>query len=234
MAITRIKTTDSVFTAFPGPAFNSDTSGADTLIVDPAAFLIAVNGVGAFLANTGAWTVTVNGSIVSQNSFGIFLEAGNAAVSTIKIGVDGEVQGGQGGADCIFLGSSASLNNAGTITGSGIGQAIDISAGGAHTITNSGFILGHIEDISGISNDTLHNSGTIQGVINLAGGDNTVTNSGVITGGVLNANHLSNSGIIAGGLGSGDSDDTVTNFAIVGDVIKNGIIIGAIHLNEWQ
>jgi hypothetical protein len=231
MAITKITPTTSVFTAFPGPAFNSDTSGADTLIVDPAAFLIAVNGHGAFLAHTGAWTVTVNGSIVGGGGFasGIFLDGGNAAISTIKIGVEGEV----GGTNGIFLGSSANLNNAGTITSSGFGDAIDIG-GGTHTITNSGHILGDIDDTGGISsNNTVHNSGTIEGtIILLAGGDDTVTNSGVITGSVLGANHISNSGIITGGLGGGDSDDTVTNFAIVGDIIKSGIIIGTIHLND--
>jgi hypothetical protein len=90
MAIFPITPATSRFTTVPGVnAFGppaDDTPGADTLIVDPSAFLISEFGNGAVLANTEAWTVTVNGSVVSQNSFGIILEAGNAAISTIKIG----------------------------------------------------------------------------------------------------------------------------------------------------
>jgi hypothetical protein len=69
-----------------GDAFASDTPDADTLIVDPGAFLISSNGNGANLAATFAWTVTVNGLIVSQNGVGIDLAAGNVAGSTITIG----------------------------------------------------------------------------------------------------------------------------------------------------
>jgi hypothetical protein len=56
--------------------------------------------------------VTVNGSIVSQ---------------------------GQGHDFGIFLGSSANINNAGTISGS---TGIEMFNGGTHTITNSGSING--------------------------------------------------------------------------------------------
>jgi hypothetical protein len=41
MAIFRIKTTDSVFTS-GSDAFFSDTPGADTLIVDPGAYVVAL------------------------------------------------------------------------------------------------------------------------------------------------------------------------------------------------
>jgi Ca2+-binding RTX toxin-like protein len=195
MAITKITPTTSRFkntgSAFGPPT--DDTPGADTLIVDPGAFLVstAVDGTGAFLANTGAWTVTVNGSIVSQGFDGIILDGGNAAVSTIKIGAGGAVQGHDFG---IFLGSSANINNAGTISGS---TGIEMFNGGTHTITNSGTINGTSFSIfdGGGSIDTVRNSGQILGALALRGGN-----------------------------------DTVTNFAIVGDVMKSGTIIGAIDL----
>ncbi len=99
MAIFKITPAGSVLTMttdFGVSAFASDTAGADTLIVDPSAFLIATGAGaadGAFLANTGAWTVTVNGLIVSQHDNGITLSSFDTAVSTIKIGLDGEVSG---------------------------------------------------------------------------------------------------------------------------------------------
>src|SRR4051794_28669819 len=106
MAIFHITPATSVFTNAPGAnGFDSGTPSADTLIVDPGAFLIATDGHGATLGSPGAWTVTVNGSIVSTTKIGLFLDV---AASTVTIGVNGEVQGV---GDGIFLGSSASINN---------------------------------------------------------------------------------------------------------------------------
>jgi hypothetical protein len=238
MAITKITPSTSRFTNAPntnafGPVPGDDSAGPDTLIVDPRAFLITMGfgSDGAFLANTGAWTVTVNGSVVSKDHFGIFLQAGNSAVSTIKIGVDGEVQGGNVG---IFLQSSANINNAGTIVGEVVG--ISISGGDAHTIINSGKITSRFDDAIrdiGTSNDTVRNSGQIFGTLLLGFGNDTVTNAGTITGNVdlgHNTNRLTNSGRLFGNVTAGDGADTVTDFAIVGDVIQNGTITGAISL----
>jgi Ca2+-binding RTX toxin-like protein len=193
MAIFKINVDTSVFTSTPGEsAFAADFPGPDTLIVDPNAYLISTNGDGAFLATNGAWTVTVNGSIVSQIGAGISLEAGNASVSTINVGVGGEVIGALFG---VVLGSSANLNNAGEISGTNFGVMVgDL---GQHTITNSGTIVGPIMDIIGRSNETVRNSGIINGTVDLSGGD-----------------------------------DKVTNFAVVGDVIKSGTITGTISLGS--
>jgi Ca2+-binding RTX toxin-like protein len=235
MAIFHITPATSRFTSNPGenalgpPA--DDTPGADTLIVDPGAYLISVNVNGAFLANTGAWTVTVNGSIVSQNSLGIALNFGNTAVSTIKIGVDGEVQGG----NAMLLGSSANINNAGVIAGSN-GFAIEIVDIGTHTITNSGEITASgaaAIEVFSISNDTVRNSGTINGAIELSAGTDKVTNTGTINGLISlgdGTNKLTNSGTIDGFVSGGSGADTVTNFAIIVDVIKSGTITGTIRL----
>lgn len=89
MTIFRITPDASVHTTADfSSAFNSDSPGADTLIVDSNAFLVAEGNVGkgAFLGNKGAWTVIVNGSIFSRQAVGLVLAPSNAAVSTITIG----------------------------------------------------------------------------------------------------------------------------------------------------
>jgi Peptidase M10 serralysin C terminal/RTX calcium-binding nonapeptide repeat (4 copies) len=230
MALFKITPTTSVFKdvlEFQHPdAFNGDTAGADTLIVDPGAYLISVPGIGAVLAPTGAWTVMVNGSIVSQNSFGISLEAGNAAVSTIKIGLNGEVQGEAFSVGMRLL-SSANINNAGTIDG-----AIQLGDG-VFSITNSGRISAEtgntITGDSGTGNVIVHNSGTIAGRIDTASGpgNDTVTNSHLIDGGVNlgdGNNHLTNSGTIFGGFVGFNGADTVTNSHLMleGNVLLGG------------
>jgi hypothetical protein len=232
MAIFRITPATSRFTNAPATdAFGlpaDDTPGADTLIVDPSAFLISANlansGHGAFLAATGAWTVTVNGSIVSQTASGIFLDAGNIGVSTITIGIEGDVRGETVG---IFLGSSASVKNAGTIDTEEFGGApIRISNGGTHTIVNSGIIgnflnpLAAIQVVAGTSNDTVKNSGTIAGSINLSDGNDTVTNSGFVMGHVQlgsGTNVLINSGSLQH-VSAFSGADTVTNSGFIGGV----------------
>jgi integrase len=140
-----------------------DTSGPDTLIVDPDAYLIATGTAreGAFLPGTGAWTVTVNGTVLSQNFVGINVGQFNPGVTTITIGPEGEV----GGVTGINLGSSAIINNAGTIFGGDAGIKIDSSA----IINNTGPIIGGqwaiLADIFNRGHVTLTNSGEIDGVV---------------------------------------------------------------------
>ena len=225
MAIFHINPSTSRFSnigsAFGPPA--DDTPGADTLIVDPGAFLISTGGSGAFLANTGAWTVTVNGSIVSAN-VGIFLFAGNTGVSTITIGVNGGVQGHDAG---IVVSSSANINNSGEISevvpG---GTGIALAAGATHTINNFGTgTIDGIRDTSGVSNDTVHNSGSISDVLDLSGGDDTITNSGVVLSSTAvmlgeGTNHLTNSGRIFTDVFGGSGTDTVTNSHLIDGFVR--------------
>jgi len=173
MAIFHITTATSRFTTtgntFGPPA--DDTPGADTLIVDPNAFLVANGGItdnGAVLPQTGAWTASINGSIVSRNAYGIFLSPGNAAVSTITIGVEGEVQGGVG----ILAKSSANIKNAGTIDGEDQDLLTNIGieiGNGIYTIINSGKITtaasgdAILGGVGTTSNITVSNSGIISG-----------------------------------------------------------------------
>jgi Ca2+-binding RTX toxin-like protein len=194
MAIFKITPAKSVFNDLaPVPginpnAFDSDSAGADTLIVDPNAFLISLFGNGAFLANTGPWTVAVNGSVISQNNVGLLLAGGNTTVSTIKIGVDGGVQGGLEG---IQLASAGNVNNAG-----------QISSSGGIAIRSVGF-----------QNDTVINSGQIIGVISLSGGDDKVTNFAIV-GGAMKSGTIT--GTIDLGVGNdkffgGNNAETVTD-----------------------
>ena len=222
MAIFHITPAKSVFKDDGTNAFEGDNPGPDTLIVDPDAYLISTNfGNGALLAATGAWTVNLNGSIVSQNHVGIVLAAGNPAVSTINIGVNGGVHGATG----ISVGSPANINNAGTIDAEGImgGVGILISDSGTNTITNSGKInglFGFSIEVTGTSTDKVHNSGSIDGSVALSGGNDTVTNSGLLDGFTLDlgngTNRLINSGQLDGQhvLG-GSGADTVSNSGFV-------------------
>jgi hypothetical protein len=58
-------------------AFERDSSGPDALVVQEGAFLTAsgISAFGARLAGTGAWTVRIDGSVVSQKSAGLVLDA---------------------------------------------------------------------------------------------------------------------------------------------------------------
>jgi hypothetical protein len=257
MAIFKITTatsrSNSAGNAFGPPA--DDSPSADTLIVDPGASLVAggASGSGAVLANTGAWTVTVNGSIDSLNSTGIFLDAGNSAVSTIKIGADGEVHGGlaglflsssaniinagqitstaNAGIEMGFLGGTSTITNSGTITGFGV--SILDTGGSNNTVKNSGQLFGNVVLNSG--NDTVKNTGTINGNISLGDGNDTVNNTGTINANIFlgnDANSLTNSGRVAQNVIGGNGSDTVTNFAIVGDVMKSGTITGTVFLGD--
>jgi len=71
MAIFHISPATSVLKNDGTIAFVGDSSGLDTLIVDPGSYLVSANnGDGALLAATGAWMVNVNGSIVAQDQCG--------------------------------------------------------------------------------------------------------------------------------------------------------------------
>ena len=80
-------------------AFESDSPGADTLIVDANAYVRAdgANAFGALLHNTKAWKVQVDGLIHSQQSLGVGIDSNNIATSTISVGATGTVHGGTDG-----------------------------------------------------------------------------------------------------------------------------------------
>jgi hypothetical protein len=219
MAIFKFTSTNSVFN-FINHAFAEDPLGPDTLIVEAGGYLIATGGnfSAAFLNPNGAWTVTVNGTMLSYGGFGIVLDFGNTGVSTITVGASGSIGGAING---INAASPAVITNAGVIAGV-FGDGIAIGGAGAHTITNSGIIRGadfSIVDLDGLSNDTVTNSGTLVGRVNLGGGNDTLKNSGgievtsgppVVELGEGN-NKLVNSGTIELGITAGSGNDTISN-----------------------
>src|SRR5262245_18282351 len=202
-------------------AFNEDTPFADSLIIDPEAYVLSTGGGGAFLAATGAWTVTINGSLIGGHGTGLVL-AGTSA--TITIGVDGSVSGS---GSALALYASATLNNAGEIVSGGYGVLLQNA--GIHTLKNSGVIRttdidGYvIRDYDGLSSKRLTNSGTLQGIVDVYGGNDTLVNSVSITNLVSlgGGNDLvNNSGSIAAVVDLAGGNDTMTNSGnITGEVI---------------
>src|SRR5581483_12170413 len=80
-----VDNTNSVFaSANNTPAFAKDSAAADSLIVIEGGYLVASGAAapGALLANTGPWTVTIDGAGTSTQDAGISLAAGNAKIST--------------------------------------------------------------------------------------------------------------------------------------------------------
>ena len=264
MTTYRITPSTSVHTTgFDDPAFNEDTAAADALIVDAGAFLVAdgFDSAGASLANTNAWRVTINGSIVSQNDRGIRLQDDNLETSTITVGVEGEVSGRVCG---IAAGSSVTIVNRGTIAAATAG--IEIGGGATHSITNSGRIEGTnaVLDESGVSADRVSNSGVMSGIVDLGGGNDvlnnsgeisapsfidlpvlpvvelgrgrdTFTNTGTIRGGIDDQEGsalLANSGLIVGNVQLGTDVDTFTNFRTVNGQIVDGVVSGVIDLGD--
>jgi hypothetical protein len=211
-------TTSVLVTTANTNAFNGDSAGADSLTVGAAAYLIATgSGVsrGALLAPTGAWKVTVNGTIVSKNWEALILDGGNTANSTITVGADGELGGGINSYGLVMY-SAATVKNAGTINGAN-GISIVTPAGTITSITNTGVITGAgggYTSINGGAADgivSLTNSGLIQGPVSLGSGSNTIKNTGQIRGDVflgIGNDVVTNSGTVVGQFSLGGGNDT--------------------------
>jgi hypothetical protein len=224
MAVFKITHDSSVvvsgFLEFAFGAVTDDTPQADSLTVDAGAFLASqgVAGIGAFLAPTLGWKVTVNGSIFSLQYYGLYLQFGNTAVSTITVGAEGSI----GGVDGIYLASAAIVKNSGEVTGSNYG--IYIIDPGTRTIANSGQLSGGvfaIYDEAGLSTDKVTNKGTIVGDLSLGGGNDSLTNSGLIQDQIfLGAGNdvLTNTGFIGRTVETGDDNDTITNSGLMNNV----------------
>lgn len=244
MATYRITTGNSVTTNTTGDhAFDDGTAGADTLIVDPGAYLKAMGAAshGALLGGTGNWNVTVNG-FVGSTMFSAMVLSENVKAN-VTIGSAGEINGAITG---LVLGAQTTVTNAGNI----IGQDRGISMGGAGSLVlkNAGLVRGDysIFDSDGFSTDKVTNSGTLDGIVSLGGRDDTLTNSGNIseivdtgTGNdsVVNAktgtivgmvdlgdgnDKFTNAGNIADRLQCGDGNDTVTNSGNIGYTVSLG------------
>jgi hypothetical protein len=219
------------------PAFDSDTTAADSLTVEADGYLFSVNDDAVHLRNLGgAWTTTINGTVFTQDGTGtgIDLAGGITGTSKFTIGESGRVHG----SIAMDLGSAASVINKGNITSNSVG----ILAGANATITNSGIISGSIEAIllAGGSAVTITNTATglISGIRDtITPKTVTITNSGFISAVTFNSelkNTLTNSGTI-NAVTFTDGIDIVTNSGKLGagsldflggnDVFKNTSLI---------
>jgi RTX calcium-binding nonapeptide repeat (4 copies) len=229
-------------------AFDGGTAAADTLTIDPDAFLItnaSVQGFAAVLLDTaGAWTVNVNGyvGVVGAGNSDAFDV--RSAGTKITIGTTGSVVG-QFSAFNVSA-SNFSLTNNGDVFGQ-----IVLSGTGIHTIVNTGEML-----FSGLTNTALAverftNSGDFEGRVSLGGGADTVTNSGTLIGASMGADNdiVTNSGLIKleVDLGGGILDQ-LTNSGTIGQfsilhrsyvggsgsdrVTNSGTLAGSVVLGE--
>jgi RTX calcium-binding nonapeptide repeat (4 copies) len=178
--------------------------------------------------------------------------AGILVASSANVNNAGTINEGTGGIGIDIAGAGTHvITNTGTIIGAADGAITDVNGLSNDTVHNSGTITGAI-NLSG-GNDTVTNSAIINGPIGLGDGTNHLTNSGKIFADVSGGNNgtdiVTNSNLIDGALFLGDGtntlvnsgtittilvggsgSDTVTDFAIVGDVIKSGTIGSTIFL----
>ena len=177
------------------PLFDIDTGSNNSLTVDEGAFLNSTGGgqdvrLGA---HTGAWTVTVNGQIISDGDDAIFLLGTNAATlgpqSKITIGKEGSLHNNHAGLrySTVLATQALALTNNGTITNAA-GGAINFENAGSSSLVNTGTITATGSDaaVSALSASafSLTNSGTIRGSVNLGNGTNNITTTGNIFGSV--------------------------------------------------
>jgi hypothetical protein len=174
--------------------FDDDSAGADTLNILHGAYLInliaGAEGIGASLANTGAWTVNIDGMLrgTTDIGWGIGLElaGNNPGASRITVGTSGSVYGSLA---AISLGggfslqeSSVTIRNAGLLESVGTGILSYASPGTLISIFNSGKIGGGYSVDHGLLTSAeyaITNTGSMA-AMRLRGSNSTLTNSGTI------------------------------------------------------
>lgn len=135
------------------------------------------------------------------------------------------------GHGAILLGD-ATIDNAGTITGTDFGNA-GIVGNSGNMITNSGTATGGSVGILTANDNTIINSGTAAGGSRgiLVGDGNRIVNSGTATGGLAgivtnNGNMITNSGMATGGnygIAAGNSSTITSSGTATGGI--NGIVV---------
>jgi Ca2+-binding RTX toxin-like protein len=238
MATTTINGTNGRFVTGANEYAFSDTT--ETLIVTSDGFLISTGiAAGAVrLGNIGRWKVDIQGTVFSKEAAGILLESVNFETAVFKFTDDARVSGVTG----LDLRSSATLTNAGTISGST--NAIVLSSGEDFSITNSGSILGNIVASLAPAQTKITNSGLIDGAITLNDLSNTliVTAAGRVTGNILmsgGADVLENAGLL-GQVSTGSDADKVKNSGTIAslvtgagnDTVTNTGSIGSVDLGD--
>lgn len=137
---------------------------------------------------------TISARSAGPDSFALAMSVGGAALSgTITNTASGQISAvGPNAFGIVAYGGALTLVNAGTIsaTGSDLSVAIETSGESAHTVRNTGTIIGDIAFADGA--DLLDNAGVIDGRVTFGAGDDTLV---LRTGSVI-------SGAIDGGLGT--------------------------------
>ena len=198
-------------------------TGPDTLVVDADAFLIA-EGLGFGANLEGSWTVIINGTVETfgssfsglaysfgSNSNALKLTVGkagdifgpdrgiifNSALVGSTIANRGTISGGTG----IVVGGPLSINNEGTVHGSGVGIDIGLAA---LTLVNSGTVSGSSFSIRGDiafpASAHLTNFGTLQGNVLLCTGDDVFND-------FKKVRHVIKNGTVNGSIDLGDGAD---------------------------
>jgi hypothetical protein len=170
-----------------GTAFSAQ--GPDSLTITQDGFLISQAGGNGATLSDGAWTIKNDGNITSLAGVGLLLSTSSTAyTSKITIGAEGSVYGGTAG---IRSAHAVDISNKGSIFGSSA-AAVDLSAAGDYSITNSGYIDGNTAALllSGAGKHTITNSGILFGATNAinstnAAGIDIVKNTGTIDGNVI-------------------------------------------------
>ena len=249
MTAFKFGTTNSrVVTGAGQSAFNEGTSGADSLTVEAGGFLVATDGHAVILDLESAWTLDIQGTVMSTGAgdrAGIWLPLGmgTATALTAKIGADGYVSGTAYGIRADTFGA-VSITNAGTIEGdtraiatigkttitnTGVIQGNSIAIYNATSVAtinnNKGTILGDLNLFNG-GNNAVSNSGGIYGYILFGHGDDTLKNSGTLIGDPTfndGNNKFTNSGSVGGEVVFGDDNDTMTNSGVITGNVGLGV-----------
>ena len=179
-------------------AFNDGTADPDALIVKKHASIVSSD-LAAALLEPGAWTVKVDGLVLSTGqaftSVGMFIPLSLGATSKITVGKSGKIDGHDG----LVANSSVSVTNHGTISGDRFAIALSNES---DTLVNTGKIVATDELRLYDGNDLLINSGRIFGTSVLGGiGEDTVIN-------FQKLGHTIKSGTILGTIDLGEGNDT--------------------------
>lgn len=204
------------------------------------------NNLGSTIAGTGA---TAQGIDMSGGPLAVILNSGTitglddaiiirSATVNITNTATGQINGLTGlASDGINAGDSATINNAGTISGNG--SAV-VAGAGLSVNTNAGTMLGRVDGIFATTNATITNTGSITGTtddgIDITGG--TITNTGgsiigadrgiIITGGTTNT--VTSTGTIRGATGletAGGADTININAGLLTATGSNAAVLGA-------
>ena len=190
-------------------------AAGDTLTVEVGG-LIDVSGNNAVEAPASGVSVSISGTVISDQSAFVLISSRNKLSSTGLIkALDHGV---------FILGTGNSVANAGTVSASEVGIAIH---GGSNSIVNTGLIHGGQHGIDAYGLSTIVNSGTVIADTSVgiyASFSSVVYNAGVIEAGgsgigILNDNNIvTNSGSISGGesgIGIAGHGNSVVNTGLI-------------------